>query len=173
LESVEVEAHAPKSGSVFADLISQASKPQPEKKPTKAQEKEAADLGEDFPTIFTSVLALAFSALAMPEEIKPNKDELGAVSYHATRILLRHIDVTNKLNADALDVIGILSTGAGWYMRVSPSLKPAAIFGAKPQPQPEVKTEAEPATNPGARMNDDASEAFLERSANLAQERLN
>jgi hypothetical protein len=162
----------PQKAVVFADLIAQASKPQPEKKPSTAQEKEAADIGEDFPTILTSVLALVFSALSMPEEMKPNKDELGAVSYHATRIMLRHIDVTNKLNADALDIIGILSTGAGWYMRVSPTLKPAQFFGAKPEPQPQPDA-IEPATDPGARMNDSASAAFLQRSATLANERLN
>lgn len=160
---------------MFAELIAAASKPQAvkEAKPSKAQDKEVSELSEDFPTILTSVLALVFSALAVPEDVRPNQSELGAVSYHATRIMLRHIDVTNKLNADALDIIGILSTSAAWYMRISPAFKPAQFFGAKSETVSEPVKQEEKATDPGARLNDDSTAAFLSRSAALAAERQN
>jgi len=140
----------------------------PEKAKSKKETADESDLSKDFPTILSSVLALAFSAMAMPEEVKPNDAEISAVSYHATRILLRHIDTTKKLNADALDIIGILSTGAAWFMRVKvltgkPEAKTEALKAAPPEaPQPLAAD---------AKVNDPSTAAFLARSAHNAEAR--
>lgn len=169
--NVEIQQQEPEKKGFFADLISQASAPQ---KPTKREEKEALEnASDDLPTIIMSVLALVFSALKLPEEISPNRDELAAVSGHMTRIMLRHIDLTSKLNADALDIIGIIATGAGWYIRITPLLaekKPETKREAQPQP---IEQPSQNLTDAGAAMNDDSTTFFLRKSAALAAQRMN
>lgn len=168
---VEIEQPEPKKGSIFSDLIKSASGPKEKKDAPKSKKEnaDASELAQDFPTIITSILALTFSALAMPEEIKPNEAEITAVSYHASRIMLRHIDVTNKLNADALDIVGILATGAGWYMRVSIYMKPGKTGEAKNAPPVTPAAETPPVDGSGAMIQNAAAAEFLENSAKNAE----
>lgn len=78
--------------------------------------KEAAK-GEDFSTIIVTIMTLALSAWNVPDDLKPNDDELQAFSVPATRMLLRHVPITAKLSADALDVIGMIGAMSGYYAR--------------------------------------------------------
>lgn len=78
--------------------------------------KEAAK-GEDFSTIIITIMTLALSAWSVPDELKPNEDELQAFSVPATRMLLRHVPITSKLSADALDAIGMIGAMSAYYAR--------------------------------------------------------
>lgn len=53
----------------------------------------------------------------MPEDLKPNQDEIGLLSERITSLLLRHVNIAGKLTQDALDVIGILAVASGYYAR--------------------------------------------------------
>lgn len=92
---------------------------------------------EEFSTIVLSVLSLVVSALTIPEEIKPNKNELSIFSDHLTGLLVRHLPISNKMSEDTLDIIGLFVVTAGWYARVAPQLKQT-----KPDQPPEVVTGA-------------------------------
>lgn len=85
--------------------------------------KEQENLQEDFSTLVTSLLVVVVTAWNAPEQIKPNNDELGGLSFRITRITLRHIDLSGKVTADVLDLIGIIAIGASYYSRVAPQLK--------------------------------------------------
>lgn len=123
---VEIEQHnQPKEG-IFSQFLRRASQddsdsegidPGPAKKQnTYTAPKDAIQISN----LFTSVLVLALGLSKIPQDVHPNEDELGGISYHATAILLRHFPIKGKLSRDALDMIGMFSIMAAWYARVAP-----------------------------------------------------
>lgn len=116
----------------FETLIKNASaslnQPQAQKgksRTTQWRESKRAKSGaqaEEVTTFVITVMTLLLSAVQMPPDLKPNDDEIGAFSVPATKLLMRHVNLTGKLTQDALDVIGMVAaisaygvrTGAAW-----------------------------------------------------------
>lgn len=78
---------------------------------------------EEVSTLILTVFVLGVAAVDVPEEVKPERDELAAVAERLTNILARHNLLLGKLSGDALDVVAIIAVGAGWYSRVAPDLR--------------------------------------------------
>lgn len=127
--NVEVDQPAPTEGPLAgllaraqaaASVGPEASQDEPEAPRGKKIAKPKPT--DDLATLLSSLLAVIFLSLAIPSELRPLDDERDALAYYSTRILLRHFPITKKLNADALDIIGLLSVLANYYARVSPYL---------------------------------------------------
>ncbi len=95
--------------------------------------KDQSNLQEDFSTLVTSVFVLVVAAWNAPETVKPNNDEVNGLSFRVTRIILRHVDLSGRITADVLDLIGIIAIGASYYSRVAPDIK--RLNGSKPNTQ--------------------------------------
>ena len=102
----------------------------------KYKAKKKGSTNEDFSTIVVTLLTLALSAWNVPADLKPNGDEVNALSVPATRMLLRHVPITAKLSADALDVIGMIGAMSAYYARTNPAWR-------KYNEERRVKAEAE------------------------------
>lgn len=92
--------------------------------------------------LVVSVITLLVAVAKVPEQVKPNGDEINLFSEHLSGIMLRHLPINNKLSADALDVIGLIAVTASWYSRVHSDLRIEGRTEAKePQPatQPQVR----------------------------------
>lgn len=107
-------------GNLIARVESKPGAEQEEEKPRGRSSHHSTK--EDFSTLISSVLALSLAALNIPSEIKPSSTEIDSFAYYSSRIIIRHLPAAGKLNADMLDIIGLLSTAAGYYMRVAPLL---------------------------------------------------
>lgn len=92
-----------------------------EKKLSKTQKwknsKKARE--EDFSSQIVTLLILVISSLNMPDEVKPNDEEIQAFSVPATKLLLRNVNVTGKLSQNALDAIGMVAALSAYYVRTS------------------------------------------------------
>lgn len=82
------------------------------------------------------LLTLILSALQIPGDLKPNQDEINAFAVPATKMLMRHTNITGKYSQDALDLIGMIAaisaysvrTNAGWKQyRLQEAAKRAAM----------------------------------------------
>lgn len=71
----------------------------------------------DFSNVVVTLLTLIFASWDRPSDLKPNEDEINAFSVPCTKMLLRHIPITSKLSADALDVIGMIGAASAYYVR--------------------------------------------------------
>lgn len=96
---------------------------------TRGRKKKTA-AQDEFNTLTIAILSLALSLTPMPETVKPNDLELSQFSHHLTGLLIRHLPISGKFSADALDIIGLIAVLSGWYARVSPEIK-----SLKPKPQ--------------------------------------
>jgi len=97
---------------------------EPEHIETRGRKKKTA-AQDEFNTLTIALLSLVLSVTNIPENVKPNDSELAQFSNHLTGLLLRHLPISGKFSADALDIIGLLAVGSGWYARVAPELKAA------------------------------------------------
>lgn len=178
--NAEIEAApAPAKKSIFKELID-AAQTVPTETPTEKQKalknaEKDSGLAADLPTILSSVITLVFSALGTAPEIRPNNEEIGGLSYYGSRLLLRHIDLNSALTADTLDIIGILSISAGWYMRINPNLIPVTNeFKALDERTPAKKKPGQPEpkqpTDGGGQINDSAASNFLDHVVKKAKE---
>ena len=171
--SVEVDAPAaPAQKSGFSDFLKSVTaqaKETPAEKPAKKKQDTKGET-EDVSDVIALLVALVFSGLALPDEAKPNSGEIDALSYHTSRIFLRHIDPAKQINADMLDAVGILSVCAGWFIRTkdyrTPEKKNTLEAKGYTEPAPE-----KPAPVSADMIEDDASAAFLARSATKAEGR--
>jgi hypothetical protein len=93
---------------------------EPPKKQWKKWNPAAKREMEEVTTMISSLFVLVVAGWRIPPALKPNEDETNAVSGAATRILLRHVDLTGKMTKDAVDVIGIIAVSAAWYTRTAP-----------------------------------------------------
>lgn len=100
---------------------------------------------EEFATLVSSLLVIASTAWNVPETIKPSKDEITGISTHLTGIILRHVDISNAMTADVIDVIGILAISGAYFSRVGPELKslrgggaPGGGSGPRPNVEPPL-----------------------------------
>lgn len=112
----KVRRAAEKSG-LFADDDGE-----PERTETRGRKKKTA-AQDEFNTLTIALLSLVIAAVNVPENIKPNDNELNQFSHHLTGLLVRHLPISGKFSADALDIIGLLAVGSGYYARVAPMLK--------------------------------------------------
>jgi hypothetical protein len=85
--------------------------------------KKAMEQQGELATLFTSVLVIATAVTPVHDAVKPNDDELGALSERIARILNRHGLLTGKFSGDALDTVAIIAICASWYSRVQPEIR--------------------------------------------------
>lgn len=127
---VEIENHVPpKNEFSVSRLIERASEnlggENPEAEPPKKRGRKPyvrPNQREDISSLVVSLVTLAIASLDVPEQIKPNEAEVTGFSQYATRIFLRHVDISGRMTADMLDAIGLIAVLSGWYARVSPEL---------------------------------------------------
>lgn len=89
-----------------------------------------------------TIFMLGVAAWSIPDDLKPTEEEVNALAQPATRILLRHVDLSGKLTGDALDAVGMLVVISGYYVRT------AAMWRQYRAIRKEA-TEAEVVTAPG------------------------
>lgn len=77
---------------------------------------------EEFNTLVIAFVTLATS-LTLSEKIRPVENEITIFSNHLSGILARHLNISGKLSADALDIIGLVTVSSLYYARISPELK--------------------------------------------------
>ena len=87
----------------------------PEKLSRKTREKQEDSIS----TLLTAILVMMIAGWKVPTDLKPNEEEVNAVSGCATSILLRHINISGRLTADVIDAIGIVATVSVYYTRTS------------------------------------------------------
>lgn len=78
-------------------------------------------------------LLLGLAAMVLVEEARPTEAEAKAFLMPIFRVLMRHIPLTGKLNADLIDLVSAFAAAAAWYARVRDHLKVA------PRPREERK----------------------------------
>lgn len=113
---------------------------------------------DEFSVLVVSVLVLILSFSNIPDEIKPNEDELSIFSKHLSGILIRHLPISSKFSQDSLDIIGIVAVTSGYYARVAPAIKtyqkqipqPTKTNPQQPQESAPVVVDALRAVNPAA-----------------------
>lgn len=86
----------------------------------KAKQEETRT---EFATLVSTIVVLGVLAWKAPDSVKPNGEEINAVSYHLAGIITRHIDISSAMTKDVLDTIGILAVSASYLTRVSPEMK--------------------------------------------------
>lgn len=109
---------------------------------TKWRRKQKGKSGEaevEFAALVSSLFVVIVVVWRAPEEIKPNEDESNGISNRVSKIILRHVDISGRMTADMLDLIGILAIGASWYARVAPAIRQYNANG-KPQTIPQAVT---------------------------------
>ncbi len=94
----------------------------PKKKYSYYSKKQEKERQEELSTLLTTLLVILVTAVPAPDGIKPNENELGALSVRTASICFRHNWLTGKLSGDALDAIGILAVLASYWNRVKPEL---------------------------------------------------
>lgn len=113
---------------------------------------------DEFSVLVVSVLVLILSFSNIPDEIKPNEDELSIFSKHLSGILIRHLPISSKFSQDSLDIIGLVAVTSGYYARVAPVIKtyqkqtpqPTKTNPQQPQESAPVVVDALRAVNPAA-----------------------
>ncbi|WP_322510716.1 hypothetical protein [Chloroflexus sp.] len=85
-------------------------------------------------------LITAISAMILVEEARPLPEEARAFVTPIFRILIRHLPITGKLNADIVDLVAAMSALAVWLSRVRPylnlrSLSRSGERGGNPSPE--------------------------------------
>lgn len=129
---------------------------EPERIETRGRKKKTA-AQDEFNTLTIALLSLVIAAVNVPENIKPNDGELNQFSHHLTALLVRHLPISGKFSADALDVIGLLAVSSAYYARVAPLLKTKPkeqtpeqyYFNANDLPAPVPVVDAITRINPG------------------------
>ncbi len=97
----------------------------PEKR--KAQEASVASL-------LTSLFVMIVVSWQAPDELKPNEDELTAVSGFSTSILLRHVNISGRLTQDVMDGIGIVAVIASYLSRTAEARRNYALSRSESEP---------------------------------------
>lgn len=87
------------------------------------REKRPTQDALDVSNLTVSIITFAVASLNMPEDLKPDDDEIDKIAYHSTSIFLRHFPLKNKLSRDSIDAIAIVMVASSWYRRVSPQLR--------------------------------------------------
>jgi len=136
---LEVEEHdtggiLSQASQVLAGVTPKLSKNQRYKQNKKARANASTEQLSDF---IITLLTLILSALVIPENLKPNEDEINAFSVPATNILLRHVPLASKLSQDALDVIGMIGALSAYYIRTRDAW---LAHNATRQTQPQTVT---------------------------------
>jgi hypothetical protein len=177
--SVEIK-QSDKEGGALRDLFTRAAarmesgeEEEEEKQPKGGRSKKLGDPRKDLANLLTSGLTLLVASLSIPDELKPNEDEIGGVSFYTMKILLRHFPVSKMLSADMLDVVGLVSIFAGYFARIQPLLpkKPPPGPGNNPGPNrpPEKSNGHKPAEKipeNDIEVLDPATAEFLKNAAN-------
>ncbi len=104
-----------------------------EKKPAKKSKKTP----DEFNALVVALITLGTS-LSIPEPYRPINDEIQIFSNHLSGILARHLSISGKLSADALDIMGLVVCTSMYYARISPQIKEARQT-KKINRSPEVK----------------------------------
>lgn len=164
---VEAQEHAP-SGIDFGSLLGRASDnlrsgvtgepaggAKKKYKPSYNSQKKNTD---EITTLMVSILTLGVSAWKVPADLKPTEDEIDALSLPATRLLLRHVNLSGRITADVVDTIGIIAVISGYYARTSETWK--AYYPPKPKSAdvPVWRAQYQPEKEPQAyAVNDDGT----------------
>lgn len=139
---VEIESHVePKAEGLFTRFLRRSSEPEGAKETGSEPEAPSGKRGytrrsdsDQIANLTISIVTLAIAGLNLPEDVKPNEEEIDSFSGFGTSILLRHFPMRSKLSRDALDIIGMISIMAMWYRRVAPMIR---IHRAEAQAQRE------------------------------------
>ncbi len=122
------------------------------RKPWVSKEKRDEQSGR-IATLVTSIFIMLVAGWQVPDELKPSEEEINAVSGFSTSILLRHVDISGRLTADVIDVIGIIGITAAYVTRTSVAWRNYRLTQeankAVPLPQ-EVKQDEPIITTPPA-----------------------
>lgn len=132
---------------------------------SKRQEKERQ---EELSTLMTTLLVILVTAVPVPDGIKPNENELGALSVRTASICFRHNWLTGKLSGDALDAIGILAVLASYWNRVKPEIRRLEAVRAASRGQ-EISEEAYRQTEP-IEQTEAKIDPFLDQLAQRAEQ---
>lgn len=87
-------------------------------RPPKAPAPTKKDV-EQFATVIAAGLTLIVGALRIPGDLKPNEDETGGLAVPITNLMLRHLPISGKLTADAMDAIAIVAVVSSYYARTA------------------------------------------------------
>jgi hypothetical protein len=117
--------------------------------PEKRKEQEG-----NIATLITSLLIMIVASLNTPDDLKPNEDEINAVSGFSVSILLRHVNISGRLTADVIDVIGIVAVSAGYWARTSKARQAYTLAQAEKiiSSVPEVPPSSVPTVDTAAFM---------------------
>jgi hypothetical protein len=119
---------------------------------------------DEFSVLVVSVLVLILSFSNIPDEIKPNEDELSIFSKHLSGILIRHLPISSKFSQDSLDIIGLVAVTSGYYARVAPVIK---MYQKQLPPftkdNPQQRQEAAPVVVDALRAVNPAAADFLDQ----------
>lgn len=160
---INLESQGEKEESNFLSRLKDATKkvalsddesPRIETRGRKAKTAAADEVS----VLVVSVLVLILSFSNIPDEIKPNEDELSIFSKHLSGILIRHLPISSKFSQDTLDIIGLVAVTSGYYARVAPVIKtyqkqipqPNKTNPQQPQESAPVVVDALRAVNPAA-----------------------
>jgi hypothetical protein len=138
-ESIEMEPQGEKPAGGFGGLLARATQAlKDDDSPKLSQSKKVTPKArEDFSVLVVSVVTLLVTFAKVDERVKPNGDEINIFSEHISGIMLRHLPISNKMSADALDIIGLMAVTATWYSRVHADLNPGPVADrAQPQQTP-------------------------------------
>ncbi len=145
----------------------------PEPPKSKWSKYKASKNKNEVTTAISSLLVLFLASWKVPDELKPNEAETEAVSNYATRLLLRHVDLSGRLTADALDVIGIVAVLSGYYARTASNwreyrdLQAATVLDVpnvrQIDPRPRKPQEDKPTSNDPIGEIDPNAANFLNR----------
>jgi len=139
--TLEVDKHSEKddlltsAARMLGGASERPNKKENDRKYRERKKNKVSANAEDFSTIIVTLMTLAIAAFNVPDDIQPDNDEMQAFSIPATRLLLRHFPLANKLSADMLDVIGMISalsaysmrTRSAWALRTPKKTEPATI----------------------------------------------
>lgn len=99
----------------------------------RKQKGKSSEAEIEFASLVSSLFVVIVAVWRAPEEVKPNDNEIDGVSNRVSKIILRHVDISGRMTADVLDLIGIIAIGASWYARVAPAIRAYSSTSGKPQ----------------------------------------
>lgn len=138
-ESLEIEGQRVDSESGFGNMLKRAGRNLRDTLtdsdvPVKRGRKPNQTTREDFSLLVVSIITLVVTFWKVDQRVKPDSSEIEAFSNHLSGILIRHLPISNKLSADALDIIGMFAVLSGYYARIQllqQDQKPAGTIEAK------------------------------------------
>lgn len=132
--NIEVESQSddPERGD-FASLLKRAAnrgsinsedEPEPsEPRRSRGKAVKKSESRDELTTLVFTVITLVISISNFPESIRPEEDEVKALGYYISGLMIRNLNISGRLGENTLDIIGILGVVSMWFMRVGPEIK--------------------------------------------------